>query len=152
MDLNLTNSYSFSVEKPKKKSIKNSSGQLPYLNNFQLSNTIATNHHVHIHRSSRKKTKSLYHSYYKTEPFLNSTFNKLRKDIYGNKIIKGGNHKISFIDNAKGEPLVETTLINLKTKIIKDKKKHKKTPKIETIIKESNDKEKIVCSSACNIF
>ena len=70
-----------------------------------------------------------------------------------NKIIKGGNHKISFIDNAKGEPLVETTLINLKAKIIKDKKKHKKTPKLEaTIIKESNDKEKIVCSSVCNIF
>ena len=152
MDLNLTNSYSFSIEKPKKKSIKNSSNQLPSLNNFQLSNTIATNHHVHIHRS-RNKTKSIRHPYYNTEPFFNSTFNKLRRDIYGNKIIKGGNHKISFIDNAKGEPLVETTLINLKAKIIKDKKKHKKTPKLEaTIIKESNDKEKIVCSSVCNIF
>ncbi len=152
MDLNLTNSYSFSIEKPKKKSIKNSSGQLPYLNNFQLSNTIATNHHVHIHRSSRKKTKSLNHSYDKTEPFFNSTFNKFRKDIYGNKIEKGGNQKISFRDNLIGKPLVETTLIDLKKKVIKDKKKKKKNTQLDIVIKESNDKEKIICSSACNIF
>ena len=37
---------------------------------------------------------------------------------YGNKIVKGGNHKISFKDNLKGKKLVETTLVDLIAKII----------------------------------
>jgi len=43
-------------------------------------------------------------------------------------------------------------LIDLKKKVIKDKKKKKKNTQLDSVIKEFNDKEKIICSSACNIF
>ena len=150
MDLLLTSANTLSVENPHKNTTKNSSNQLPSINNYLLSSTISTNHRAHIH-SRHRKSKSLRHSY-NTQPFFNSTFNKFRKDIYGNKIEKGGNQKISFRDNLIGKPLVETTLIDLKKKVIKDKKKKKKKTQLDSVIKESNDKEKIICSSACNIF
>ena len=142
----LTNSYSFSVEKSFKQNKLNSSNQLPAINNFFFSNTIATNHRTHNH-SRHKRTKSVRYSYTSTQPSFN-----IRKDIYGNKIEKGGNHKISFKDNLKGKKLVETTLIDLKKNVIKNKKVHHKIDKKDFIIKETTDKEEIICSSACNIF
>ena len=77
----LTNSYSFSVEKPFKRSSRNSVTQLPEINNFFLLNTIATNHHPK-HRSRHKKSKTVRYTYQNTETSFNTTFNKLRKDIY----------------------------------------------------------------------
>ena len=142
----LTNSYSFSREKPFKHAKRNSSNQLPAINNFFLSNTITTSHRTH-HQSRHKRTKSVRYSYVSTQPSFN-----IRKDIYGNKIEKGGNHKISFKDNLKGKKLVETTLIDLKKNVIKNKKVHNKFVKEDFIIKETTDKEEIICSSACNIF
>ncbi len=147
----LTNSYSFSVEKSFKQNKLNSSNQLPAINNFFFSNTIATNHRTHNH-SRHKRTKSVRYSYTSTQPSFN-----IRKDIYGNKIEKGGNHKISFKDNLKGKKLVETTLIDLKKNVIKNKKTHKISKKdfiIEETLneREAKDKEKIICSGACFIF
>ena len=152
----LTNSYSFSVEKPIKKSSRNSATQLPEINNFLLLNTIATNHRPK-NRSRHKKSKTFRYIHRNTEPSFNATFNKLRKDIYGNIIEKGGNHKISFKDDIKGKKLVETHLVDLKKNVIKNKKTHKISKKdfiIEENLneREAKDKEKIICSGACFIF
>ena len=116
----LTNSYSFSVEKPSKKSNRNSTTQLPEINNFFLSNTITTSHRPQ-HRSRQKKSKTIRYTYPKIDRSFDATFGKLRKDIYGNIIEKGGNHKISFKDDIKGKKLVETHLIDLKKNVIKNK-------------------------------
>ena len=142
----LLNSYSFSLEKPPKKRRQHSSSQLPAINNFFLSNIITTNHRSRDHHSHHKRTKTVRYAYINTQPSMN-----IRKDIYGNKIEKGGNHKISFKDNIKGKQLVETTLIDLKKNVIKNKKGYKYEKK-DFIIRETNDKEKIICSSACNIY
>ena len=152
----LTNSYSFSVEKPIKKSSRNSATQLPEINNFFLLNTITTNHRPK-HRSRNKKSKTVRYIHQNSEPSFNATFNKLRKDIYGNIIEKGGNHKVSFKDDIKGKKLVETTLIDLKKNVIKNKKIHNKVNKNDFIIeettneRETKDKEKVMCSSVCFI-
>ena len=152
----LTNSYSFSSEKPSKKSKNNSSGQLPSINNFFLSNTIPTNHHSNnrYNRSRNKKIKSVRYPYNTTESNFNFSrnLNKIRRDIYGNIIEKGGNQKISFRDDLKGKPLVETTIIDLKKNVIQKQKIHRKKNGKETIIEESKDKEEIICSSVCFIF
>ena len=153
----LTNSYSFSVEKPIKKSSRNSATQLPEINNFLHTNTIATNQRPK-NRSQKKKKKTFRYIHRNTEPSFNATFNKLRKDIYGNIIEKGGNYKVSFKDDIKGKKLVETTLIDLKKNVIKNKKIHNKVNKKDFIIeetineRETKDKEKVICSSACFIF
>ena len=153
MNSSLTNSYSFSVEKPSKKYAYNSSSQLPSINNFFLSNTITSNHHVH-NRSRHKRIKSVKHSYNNTEPnfIFSSNLNKIRRDIYGNIIEKGGNQKISFRDDLEGKPLVETALIDLKKNVIQKQKLHRKKIGKDIIIEESKDKEEIICSSACYIF
>ena len=78
--------------------------------------------------------------------------NTTRKDIYGNKIEKGGNYKISFKDDIKGKQLVETTMVDLKKNVIKNKKVSAKFNKNDFIIREMKNKEDIVCSCACNIF
>ena len=153
----LTNSYSFSVEKPPKKSSRNSTTQLPEINNFFLSNIITTSHRPQ-HRSRQKKSKTIRYTYPKIDRSFDATFGKLRKDIYGNTIEKGGNHKISFKDDIKGKKLVETHLIDLKKNVIKNKKTHNKISKKDFIIeenlneREAKDKEKIICSGACFIF
>ena len=83
---------------------------------------------------------------------ISRNLNKIRRDIYGNIIEKGGNQKISFRDDLKGKPLVETTIIDLKKNVIQKQKIHRKKNGKETIIEESKDKEEIICSSACYIF
>ena len=143
----LTNSYSFSKENPFKRTTEHSSSQLPAINNFFLFNTLQTNHRTHHHRSHHKRAKSFRYSNTSTQPSFN-----IRKDIYGNVIEKGGNHKISFKDNLKGKQLVETTLIDLKKNVAINKKVFRKIEKKDFVIKETNDKEEIICSSACFIF
>ena len=70
-----------------------------------------------------------------------------RKDIYGNIIKKGGNHKVSFRDNIKGNLLVEMTLIDQKQNSLRGK-----NYKTYTIFREARDKEEILCSGLCCIF
>jgi hypothetical protein len=73
--------------------------------------------------------------------------NLLRKDIYGNKIEKGGSHKVSFKDDIKGNFLVEMTLIDTKQNSIKSR-----FIKNQTILREAKDKEELFCGGFCNIF
>ena len=70
-----------------------------------------------------------------------------RKDIYGNIITKGGNHKVSFKDNIKGNLLVEMTLIDPKKNSLRGK-----NYKNYTIFREARDKEEICCSGLCYVF
>ena len=70
-----------------------------------------------------------------------------RKDIYGNIITKGGNHKVSFKDSIKGNLLVEMTLIDPKQNSLRGK-----NYKNYTIFREARDKEEICCSGLCCIF
>ena len=68
----------------------------------------------------------------------------LRKDLYGNEIKKGGNHKVSFKDDIKGKLLVQMTLIDVKQNSIRGKNYKKYT--IDLMAK---DKKEL---STCNIF
>ena len=73
--------------------------------------------------------------------------NKLRKDLYGNVIEKGGNHKVSFKDDIKGKYLIEMTLIDIKSNCMKTK-----NYKNYTIQREARDKEELICSGLCLVF
>ena len=163
MSFLLTNSYSFSKEKIPKKGKMNSAVVLPFINNYNPSNTesntlVINQRYHHRHRSHRKKSKKMTTSYISTEPSFNFTINKLRRDIYGNLIEKGGEQKVSFKDHFKGKKLVETTVIDLKKSVINQNKKNRLSRSIDKIDKndiikeESKDKEEITCSSTCYIF
>ena len=81
---------------------------------------------------------------YKNNSIHKSLFKALRKDVYGNVIEKGGKHKVSFIDNLKGKPLVEMTFYDSKESSLKSEK-----CKEYTIHREARDKIEMAC---CNIF
>ena len=152
MNSTITNRNLLSLEKPTKKNKNHSNIELPHINNFFFSQTMKSNHQTKTHRyhSSHRKNK-LINSYTSTEPSNNIGLIKVRKDIYGNTIEKGGNQRISFRDNFEGKPLVETTLINLKKNVIR-KKSHKELKK-DIIEREAKDKDTVICSSrVCNIF
>ena len=79
--------------------------------------------------------------------YINNSIHKskeARKDIYGNIIKKGGKHKVSFLDDIKGKPLVEMTKYNSKENCLKSK-----NYKEYTIKREARDKQEMTC---CNIF
>ena len=79
--------------------------------------------------------------------YINNSIHKskeARKDIYGNIIKKGGKHKVSFLDDIKGKPLVEMTIYNSKENCLKSK-----NYKEYTIKREARDKQEMTC---CNIF
>ena len=97
-------------------------------------------------KSSRSKTilNSLSKNSLKASLFKK---HHLRKDLFGNLIEKGGNHKVSFKDDIKGNLLVEMTLIDTKQNSIRSK-----YYKNQTILREAKDKEEIICSGLCNIF
>ena len=69
---------------------------------------------------------------------------RIRKDLYGNEIKKGGKHKVSFKGNIKGKLLVEMTLIDVKQSSIRGKNYKK-----YTIGLMAKDKKEL---STCNIF
>ena len=139
---------------PSKKRKMHSNIELSHINNFFFSQTMKTTHRSKTRLySSNNKNKSR-NSYISTEPISNLATIKIRKDIYGNIIEKGGNQRISFKDNFKGKALVETTLINLKKNVKKKKSgKNLKTDIEEKRVKDKDkDKETVICSSVCNIF
>ena len=80
----------------------------------------------------------------KRSKFYLTQKNNVRKDLYGNVIQKGGNHKVSFKDNIKGKLLVEMTLIDVKQNSLKGKNYKKYTVSLE-----AKDKREL---SVCNIF
>ena len=73
--------------------------------------------------------------------------NGIRKDIFGNKIEKGGRHKVSFRDDIKGQLLVEMTLVDIKESSLRSK-----NYKNYTIYREARDKERVLCSGVRIIF
>ena len=152
MNVAVTNPNLLSVENPTKRSKLHSNTILPNINNFFFSQTMKTPHHSKSRRlySSHNKN-NVRNSYVSTEPSTNIGGVKIRKDIYGNIIEKGGNQRISFKDNFKGKALVETTLINLK-KTVKLKKKSSKNVRKDIEEIRAKDKDVVICSSACTIF
>ena len=66
----------------------------------------------------------------------------VRKDLFGNVIQKGGNHKVSFKDNIKGKLLVEMTLIDVKQNSLRGKNYKKYTVSLEA----KDKRESYVCS------
>ena len=83
----------------------------------------------------------------KTFKFKKFKQNSLRKDLFGNIIVKGGKHKVSFKDDIKGNYLVEMTLIDTKQNSLKSKYYKK-----QTALLEARDKEELICFGFCNIF
>ena len=71
---------------------------------------------------------------------------KLRKDINGNLIEKGGKHKVSFKDDIKGKFLVEITFYNAKDNCLR--RKNYKDYTIKTVGKDKGANK----SSGCSIF
>ena len=93
-------------------------------------------------KSSKIKLKNSINK--KRSKFHISQEINVRKDLYGNIIKKGGQHKVSFKDDIKGKLLVEMTLIDVKQNSLRGKN-HKKY----TVSLEARDKRE---SSVCNIF
>ena len=93
-------------------------------------------------KSIKYKNNSIYKKIRKNSLFKK----KVRKDIHGNIIQKGGNYKVSFKDDIKGNCLVEMTFYKAKDTCYKGKNYEKYTIKIG-----AKDREGQICSS-CNIF
>ena len=148
MDLNLSHSYE--LDKAFITSKYNSSFQLFNLSNFEKrckspnsftlkkSSDFSEENSTKQSKNSSKSKKSIY---------LSLSKNNLRKDLFGNLIVKGGKHKVSFKDDIKGKYLVEMTLIDTKQNSLRSKY-HKK----QTAFIEARDKEELICSGACKIF
>ena len=96
--------------------------------------------------STSYSKKYISNSIYKKERKDSLFKRKLRKDINGNLIEKGGKHKVSFKDDIKGNFLVEITFYNAKDNCLK-----RKNYKDYTIKRLAKDK-KPNNGSGCNIF
>ena len=109
---------------------------------FDSSSDESTESSISSSHSTKYKNNSIYKKIRKNSLFKR----KLRKDINGNLIEKGGKHKVSFKDDIKGNFLVEITYYNAKDNCLK-----RKNYKDYTIKRLGNDKETKKCSG-CNIF
>ena len=97
---------------------------------------------IEIKNSKKYQNNSIYKKIRKNSLFKK----KLRKDIHGNLIEKGGKQKVSFKDDIKGNFLVELTFYNTEDYCFKSK-----NYKNYTFKKGAKDKEAMECST-CNIF
>ena len=97
---------------------------------------------IEIKNSKKYQNNSIYKKIHKNSLFKK----KLRKDIHGNLIEKGGKQKVSFKDDIKGNFLVELTFYNTEDYCFKSK-----NYKNYTFKKGAKDKEAMECST-CNIF
>ena len=102
----------------------------------------STESSIEIKNLKKYKNNSIYKKNQKNSLFKK----KLRKDIHGNLIEKGGKHKVSFKDDIKGKFLVELTFYNKENYCYKGK-----NYKNYTFKKVAKDKELNNCST-CNIF
>ena len=109
---------------------------------FDSSSDESTESSISSSHSKKYKNNSIYKKIRKDSLFKR----KLRKDINGNLIEKGGKHKVSFKDDIKGNFLVEVTYYNAKDNCLK-----RKNYKDYTIKRIAKDKETKNCSG-CNIF
>ena len=97
---------------------------------------------IEIKNSKKYQNNSIYKKIRKNSLFKK----KLRKDIHGSLIEKGGKQKVSFKDDIKGNFLVELTFYNTEDYCFKSK-----NYKNYTFKKGAKDKEAMECST-CNIF
>ena len=97
---------------------------------------------IEIKNSKKYQNNTIYKKIRKNSLFKK----KLRKDIHGNLIEKGGKQKVSFKDDIKGNFLVELTFYNTEDYCFKSK-----NYKNYTFKKGAKDKEAMECST-CNIF
>ena len=97
---------------------------------------------IEIKNSKKYKNNSIYKKTPKSSLFKK----KLRKDIHGNLIEKGGKQKVSFKDDIKGKYLVELTFYSQNDNCLK-----RKSHKNYTYQRRAKDKEAID-SQPCNIF
>ena len=95
-----------------------------------------------LSNKSPKSKKIIFNSFNQNSPkTILFKKNYLRKDIFGHIIEKGGNHKVSFKDDVKGNLLVEMTLIDTMQNSLRSRYyKH------QTILREAKDKEEMICS------
>ena len=77
----------------------------------------------------------------------NRSINLIRKDNFGNTIKKGGDHKISFIDNISHHNLAEIIYIKREEQEHKARSKSKRE-----YFKNIEQYQTCQCSSVCNIF
>jgi len=97
---------------------------------------------IEIKNSKKYQNNTIYKKIRKNSLFKK----KLRKDIHGSLIEKGGKQKVSFKDDIKGNFLVELTFYNTEDYCFKSK-----NYKNYTFKKGAKDKEAMECST-CNIF
>ena len=138
-----SNSFN-SFKSPKILKFNNSSNLFIFSDNTELKNSSLK---LYTHKKSSELSEESTERNSKIN--INSLIKKnlLRKDIYGNKIEKGGSHKVSFKDDIKGNFLVEMTLIDTKQNSIKSR-----FIKNQTILREAKDKEELFCGGFCKIF
>jgi GTPase SAR1 family protein len=89
--------------------------------------------------SDESTEQSITNSTKSSLPYVNNSIHKnnlkaKRKDIYGNIIKKGGNHKVSFLDDIKGKPLVEMTIYNSEENCLKSKNYKVKTIRCDNLL------------------
>ena len=60
----------------------------------------------------KPSTHKIHHHHRKSQHINHRINDGIRRDFYGNKIIKGGNQKVTFIDTISHNNLVEVTLID----------------------------------------
>ena len=109
---------------------------------FDSSSDESTESSISSSHSKKYKNNSIYKKVRKDSLFKR----KLRKDINGNLIEKGGKQKVSFKDDIKGNFLVEVTYYNAKDNCLK--RKNYKDYTIKRIAKDKETKNR----SGCNIF
>ena len=109
---------------------------------FDSSSDESTESSISSSHSKKYKNNSIYKKIRKNSLFKR----KLRKDINGNLIEKGGKQKVSFKDDIKGKYLVELTFYSQNDNCLK-----RKSHKNYTYQRRAKDKEAID-SQPCNIF
>ena len=111
-------------------------------NSFESSSDESTEGSIEIKNSKKYQNNSIYKKTRKCSLFKK----KLRKDIHGNLIKKGGKQKVSFKDDIKGKLLVELTFFSAKDNCLR-----RKNYKDYTFQRRAKDKEAID-SQSCIIF
>lgn len=62
--------------------------------------------------TSEPSSNKLLFSRRKLKPIIRKINDGIRRDFYGNRIVKGGNQKLTFVDKVSNDNLVEVILID----------------------------------------
>lgn len=154
LDLAILNFNNFEELESENKGSSNSLLSLAFINEneepssfsksklFDSSSEESTESSIGSSHSKKYKDNSIHKKIRKNSLFKR----KLRKDINGNVIQKGGKQKVSFKDEIKGNFLVEITFYNAKDSCLK-----RNNYKNYTFKRKAKDKEDMD-SQVCSIF